>query len=977
MADPFQQLVVNPVTEAWNMLTGFNPLQPAPPQQQQQLQAQQEGVYQQQQQQPVQGPTAITLGAAAVPFAAPITLAYSFMQPRRETLPVMGARQEPVSLMGMAAPFRSTLPAGKEVGGVTTLPEPLKDTITVNVPYGHYAQTEIKGAKVQFDPVTGEVGIYQQPYGHSIYNLVASGGRAALQSGMFTTGAPATPIVYTQESGARKTLAASAQPDIAAQVLASPEKYSRLGAEAYGGYVKPLDTRTIQSTGAQLSTYANQGNLARLADPYGVNLGKAAAPGANIPWGISPAAPAISPFGTMVVQPGKAEPAPAAAATPPMIQPLPTVTPATVPKGTGFGAIAAETGDQIGFGTIGGKSEPMVKGIDYAKGEVPGQTIVTTETKPMFFGIDVSPITEPIAGLEKSVRETLNLPAPEVGEKAVQAATLVVPIFGPVVGAGMLATAVGEKFLPGSEAPKSIKMATELFEPMRGQYTQFYEHPVLVPTSYALGAGFGVITEGIGAGLGAVRSPLAIRAISEGGMARTAIQGMDIAAGIAPKVLKGLYAADVAYRVTGGGTEFSPSVIVPRTKGIITQETVPMGIGFALPGQAVKAAKIAEIGYRAAVQEGATTGRFEHFVKQPITRPVELAKIEYKSYVQERAPEKVGIVDYLKYKTIEPAKITVKAAVQEYPENIKGLLFGSERVTKVPEIIKPTPQIQRASQPPASRITGTKVVGGRTVPALSKEPSLQKMGIAEGKAPESTGTLGKTYGYTQDFRGTATGPMKPFTKMATGQIILSEELPMVEGMPATKMPQRAEGGMRFYPLIVPAAPEIIPAMDVIARQQLAFTPESKERQSVMVAPMAVSPLTRFSQGIRFEQVPAQFTGVMASTRQATELGTTTIPRTTTTPVQTPDEYKYGYNIGGGGGPGRRGGGGGGGLWLPDFFGPGPAAGGGGAFKRRAAFMETFRFGLDVGAGFGGRRVPAKRYKSPKKYPQKKKARKKK
>jgi hypothetical protein len=143
--------------------------------------------------------------------------------------------------------------------------------MTIFTAYGNQAQVEVKNINaILYGPTGGSFEATQVPYGHSISNIVASGGSGSLQSGMFTLN-PATPVVYTQAGATQGTLSPAANPAMAALVLASPQSYSRLGAEAYGGYVMPLDNRTIQSTGAQLSTYSNPGNLANLVNPYGVN----------------------------------------------------------------------------------------------------------------------------------------------------------------------------------------------------------------------------------------------------------------------------------------------------------------------------------------------------------------------------------------------------------------------------------------------------------------------------------------------------------------------------------------------------------------------------------------------------------------------------------------------------------------------------------------------------------------------------------
>ena len=150
---------------------------------------------------------------------------------------------------------------------------------TIYVPYGTYAQTEIQNAKIGVGRTTGELAIYQQPTGHSMFNLVGGAGRNALQSGMFTVGEAETPYVIKQyETGTA--------------VLPSGKGMSRLGSEPYGGYVVPLDNRTM-TVSNQLSSYANSANLANYVDAQGPNKSKTEAPNANAPYALSSNAPAI------------------------------------------------------------------------------------------------------------------------------------------------------------------------------------------------------------------------------------------------------------------------------------------------------------------------------------------------------------------------------------------------------------------------------------------------------------------------------------------------------------------------------------------------------------------------------------------------------------------------------------------------------------------------------------------------------------
>lgn len=143
------------------------------------------------------------------------------------------------------------------------------------VPYGRYAQTRLENVKTSIDPLTGEIAIYQKG-SSGRYGLIGGGGRAALQSGRFST-EPLTPFVTTQlGAGTYK--------------LPKGEGLSRLGAEAYGGKVMTLDSRVL-APGTQMARYAGETNLANLAAQ--APAGKAEAPGAAIPWSVSEGAPAI------------------------------------------------------------------------------------------------------------------------------------------------------------------------------------------------------------------------------------------------------------------------------------------------------------------------------------------------------------------------------------------------------------------------------------------------------------------------------------------------------------------------------------------------------------------------------------------------------------------------------------------------------------------------------------------------------------
>ena len=167
-------------------------------------------------------------------------------------------------------------------------------TTTVYMPYGEYVQIEMKGAKALLDYQTGELGVYQQPFGHSQFMLTGGGGRAALQSGMFTVEKPETPYVVSQEG-------------VGKYALPSGAGLSRLGAEAYGGLVMPLRSDALLAPNSAISRYYGAGTDTNLANLVAqIPAGKAEAPGANIPWSVSPSTPAMSYMNERGIIPGSA-----------------------------------------------------------------------------------------------------------------------------------------------------------------------------------------------------------------------------------------------------------------------------------------------------------------------------------------------------------------------------------------------------------------------------------------------------------------------------------------------------------------------------------------------------------------------------------------------------------------------------------------------------------------------------------------------
>jgi len=204
-----------------------------------------------------------------------------------------------------ATPTRVNVPvselAGKNIGvetGISTVPlrdlslaksmtpvlasTAAKNLTTVDFGIGAGQGIKIRDAQIVGEYNTGEFGIYQKSYSggkeRMYLSLIGGGGRNALQSGAFAYGdtslSPASKTYEQWNAGKIVPLSASYF-----------EKYSGRGSEVYGGKSGILlnADRTVESTGAKLSTYPDAYNLATFANPQGVNMPKSANAGLNLP----------------------------------------------------------------------------------------------------------------------------------------------------------------------------------------------------------------------------------------------------------------------------------------------------------------------------------------------------------------------------------------------------------------------------------------------------------------------------------------------------------------------------------------------------------------------------------------------------------------------------------------------------------------------------------------------------------------------
>jgi len=420
-------------------------------------------------------------------------------------------------------------------------------TTTAYMPFGEFVQIRMPESKLLLSKETGELGVYQQPFGHSQFMLTGGGGRAALQSGMFTIEKAETP--YVIEKG-----------DVGTYVMPSGKGLSRLGAEAYGGFVRPLSTENLLAPNEQVSRYFGAGgdiNLANLVIP--VALGKAEAPGAKIPWSISEESPVIQYMDKGGIIPGSA---------------------ITVPSGGRL--IGGKT--VAGAPTItetGGAAALPAPFVSVSQPAETPKTDVFSQVGAWFEGAEKT--TSDILGFSKM--------APVTTEQVKSTA----PYLAIVPGA----TPVGMAMM----TPGISEYATEY---VKGEVMGLQTKPLQTLASFGIGLGMGAVFKGVEVGVGAARATAAPKIISEGGVYRAA----DIfATGVmkrGPQALGALYALDIGVRATQKGTDISPAA-AGRLGGIVATEARPMTIGgmigYAAPTKAYEAARGAQIGYRQAQVE--------------------------------------------------------------------------------------------------------------------------------------------------------------------------------------------------------------------------------------------------------------------------------------------------------------------------------------------------------------------------------------
>ena len=134
----------------------------------------------------------------------------------------------------------------KTNGDYTSLTGPARNSAFM--PFGERAQQEIPDISHIFKDAN-KLEIYVNRYNDQGVvigeQLIGGAGLGWKESGMFSFGRAQTPVVYTQynQSQFAVSVPGTTGKVSASDVLANPNMFSRLGAEAYGGVVQPLDWR--------------------------------------------------------------------------------------------------------------------------------------------------------------------------------------------------------------------------------------------------------------------------------------------------------------------------------------------------------------------------------------------------------------------------------------------------------------------------------------------------------------------------------------------------------------------------------------------------------------------------------------------------------------------------------------------------------------------------------------------------------------
>lgn len=216
--------------------------------------------------------------------------------------------------------------------------------------------------------------------------------------------------------------------------------------------------------------------------------------------------------------------------------------------------------------------------------------------------------------------------------------------------------------MPFGAAPLGLALQTPVVDEyaasyVKGEADAFREKPGQALVMYGAGVLMGGAFRTGEAIYGVGKAGIASKVIAEGGIWRGIATGGDSMMSAGPKILGGLYVLDVASRTTNAGTDFSPAA-AERAGGIMFTEARPMTFGFitghTAPGKVYDSVRTSDIGFKAALQEGRASGRFQYYVGERIGRPFRSLNNDYIAYAQEkmaRTPsvslERPSVHDYL------------------------------------------------------------------------------------------------------------------------------------------------------------------------------------------------------------------------------------------------------------------------------------------------------------------------------------------
>lgn len=607
--------------------------------------------------------------------------------------------------------------AGIQVPEVPVRPLTPQNLSTFYVPYGEREQIKVENAKALIDRQTGELGIYQTLYNpdtgkpRNIMNLASSGSRASAQSGMFSEGAALTPNVYEQSTG--KYIGT---PNL--DIVQNPEKYSRLGAEAYGGYVSPLDERKVTSS-TQLSRYPiESGNLANLVNPQGVNLSKAEAPGAKIPWTISILSPTIQ----YMDQTGIIGSPEIVGVSDRLIGGSKVASIAI----TGGGPVTSESGLKAPF-ISGGKSRTQesitMEGIQYIEG--------SPTLRPSDFSLETTrilgggPVSAGVIGLhdfffspgdittvkkgtpvESAAVTTQGEPytvTKDLGEGKYEITTITPTTTKQEVSTPIIATTIPA--ISGFEHGEK-----QFSERVTGKY--FPEMNPAKPTGnialdyvagYGRGAYEGLRTKpltamvNVGVGLlfvagGELVAPAvpAFSSMAAGTRLAPVASGVEWIAShnIVPLALTGLYGYSVAERTTAGFKDVSPQA-AERFGGITSTEILPMTGGALAFRPIYGGLRAQEIDIKAFAQENPKAGK-TGYIKESLGEAVDAGSRPFRSVINDYlALKQEGYVkspsEYAKMQLIDRPVNYLKAGIQELPGAMGQVSSGVGKVLTEPK----------------------------------------------------------------------------------------------------------------------------------------------------------------------------------------------------------------------------------------------------------------------------------------------------